>query len=255
VNLCAPAIFTRTLSPKGDFTMNTSKQRLAGLGLILLAIGFNASFAALAHSFDYPDILRRPPPEVLTRFAQGGAALIAMWAAFTLCAAMFVPLSGLVRSAMRERGYAGGDVAFACGAAAGIAQAVGLSRWVFAVPGLAAASQTPGQSDLYAAIFMALHQFAGVGIGEHLGQVFTALWTLALCGAQAKGGLPGRVLSIFALASAALILGGLVEGFATVLAFDPGVLALATPVGFMLLSLWMIATGLIMFVWPKTREQ
>jgi hypothetical protein len=36
---------------------------------------------------------------------------------------------------------------------------------------------------------------------------------------------------------------GLVEGFATVLAFDPGALAHATPLGFLAFSAWLAALG------------
>ena len=44
-------------------------------------------------------------------------------------------------------------------------------------------------------------------------------------------------------AAAALIAFGLAEGFTTVIAFDPGVLGLATPVGYVALSVWMVAVG------------
>jgi len=44
---------------------------VAGLALLALPVAFNAAFAALASSFDYPDILRRPTSEVLARFRAG----------------------------------------------------------------------------------------------------------------------------------------------------------------------------------------
>ncbi len=39
-----------------------------GLLLVLLPIGFNNVFLLLQRTFEYPDILRRSPCEVLTRF-------------------------------------------------------------------------------------------------------------------------------------------------------------------------------------------
>jgi hypothetical protein len=43
--------------------------------------------------------------------------------------------------------------------------------------------------------------------------------------------------------AAALIALGLAEGFATVVAFDAGWLGLATPIGYIALSFWMVAVG------------
>jgi hypothetical protein len=55
--------------------------------------------------------------------------------------------------------------------------------------------------------------------------------------------LPVRWIAILGVAAAGFILAGLAEAYATVLPFDPGFLALAAPVGFMLLSVWMLITG------------
>jgi hypothetical protein len=212
--------------------------RLAGLSLIFLAVAFNAVFAWLGAIFDYPDILRRPAPEILTRFAEGGPALIFAWAAFMASAAWLVPASGWLSAVTAQRGFAT-PAALACGVAAGLAQAAGLARWVFVVPGLAAAAP----SETVTLLFQAIHQYGGVAIGEQLGQFFTAVWVLLLARAQARGGLPVRWIAILGVAAAGFILAGLAEAYATVLPFDPGFLALAAPVGFMLLSVWMLITG------------
>jgi hypothetical protein len=212
--------------------------RLAGLSLIFLAIAFNAVFAWLGAIFDYPDILRRAPSEILTRFSAGGPTLIFAWAAFMLSAAWLVPTSGWLSAVTAQRGIVT-TAALACGVAAGLAQAVGLSRWVFVVPGLAAAPP----SEIVTLLFQAIHQYGGVAIGEQLGQFFTALWVLLLAVAQARGGLPMRWASAVGVVASALIFVCLSEAYATVLPFDPGPLALAAPVGFMLLSVWMLITG------------
>ena len=51
----------------------------AGALLIALPLAFNAAFALLASSFDYPDVLRRPTSEVLVRFREGGSRLLVLW--------------------------------------------------------------------------------------------------------------------------------------------------------------------------------
>jgi hypothetical protein len=213
--------------------------KLAGLSLIFLAVAFNAVFFWLGAVFAYPDILRRPAPEILAMFANGGAPLIAAWAAFMFSAAWLVPASGWLSASTAERGIVT-TAALACGVAAGLAQAVGLARWVFVVPGLAAAPP----SETVTLLFQVVHQYGGVAIGEQLGQFFTALWVLLLAQAQAKGGLPWRWVWPLGVIASALIFVGLSEAYATVLPFDPGLLALAAPVGFMLLSVWMLITGL-----------
>lgn len=63
---------------------------------------------------------------------------------------------------------------------AGVTQAMDLARWVFAVPGLAAIASDPAATaaakETAIVVFNALHQYAGVALGEHIGQIFTALW-------------------------------------------------------------------------------
>ena len=47
----------------------------AGL-LIAVPIAFNLAFFELGRAFDYPNILRREPDEILRRFAAGGSGLV-----------------------------------------------------------------------------------------------------------------------------------------------------------------------------------
>ena len=47
---------------------------LTALLLVVVPIAFNVTFFELSRAFDYPDILRREPDEILRRFDAGGAA-------------------------------------------------------------------------------------------------------------------------------------------------------------------------------------
>ena len=51
---------------------------------IAFAVAFNLPYFALAETFDYPQILRRPAQEVLATFAEAGAPLIGAWYAFAI---------------------------------------------------------------------------------------------------------------------------------------------------------------------------
>lgn len=217
---------------------------ILGLAAILIAIAFNAVFFWLGAIFEYPQILRQPPLEIMARFQAGGTALVIAWTCFLVIALMQAPFAVALS---RAAGTGGGAVA-ALGVASALAQAIGLSRWVFAVPGLANAAGSQDETLRISAVlmFQTLHQFAGVAIGENIGQTLTALWIAAIAIAQWQSPRFGAAIAGLALGAALLILAGLVEGLATVLAFDPGPLAFATPIGYLVFSLWLALTGVML---------
>lgn len=225
--------------------------KAAGLGLIILGVGLNIPFAILGATFGYPDVLRQPTAEVLTRFHAGGTSLIATWYAFMAAALLLVPVAVLVHDALApsdgRRGSTWLRLSTLAGIIAGLTQALGLVRWVFAVPGLARTFADPISSDAArtAAIvaFESLHQFAGVAIGEHLGQLGTVAWAGLLAVELSDRPGFGRWQATLGGGAAVLIACGLAEGFSTVVAFNPGMLGLATPAGYIALSGWMVAVG------------
>jgi len=146
-------------------------------------IAFNASFFALARAFDYPEILRREPDEVLRRFAAGGPGLLLRWQALLASALAMLPLVALL--AVVIPAPPGLTIpAIVVGASAAVVQALGLARWPFGVPELArryVAAEGPEADATRRTIeivFATLHRVLGVGIGEHLGYVLTGLWTV-----------------------------------------------------------------------------
>ena len=155
------------------------QRSLLGAAALSLAIAFNLPFALLAASVDYPDILRRPAGEVLDAFAAGGPTLILTWYGFALSAVgliLFAPALALTTADWTRR--PGLAVAAALmGSLAGIAQAIGLFRWVFAVTALATLHADPAtDADTKASLetaFNLLNGWGGVAIGENLGQILT----------------------------------------------------------------------------------
>lgn len=219
-------------------TSETANGRSTGLATIALAIGFNAPYAVLAATYDYPGVLRRPAGEALDMFAAGGPGLLLTWYAFLLSALALVvlaPALAVTRSRLATRPALAVGAA-ATGALAGLAQAVGLSRWVFAVPDLARAGD-----EAAARSFELLNAWGGVAIGEHIGQMLTAVFALQMMRLQAAerrvvtaglGGLAGL-----------LLLAGTGEGLALALGAPGDLFSLATIAGFLALTLWLIATG------------
>ena len=153
--------------------------------LVIVPIVFNVAFFELGRVFDYPDILRREPDEILRRFAAGGTGLILRWHLLMLSALAMVPLVALL-AAVLGASLALTSVTVVVGVAAGLLQAVGLLRWPYAVPELArrwvaadaAGPEAEATRRSIEVTFAVLHRFLGVGIGEHLGYLLTGLWTL-----------------------------------------------------------------------------
>lgn len=212
---------------------------------ILVGLGFNAPYSVLAATFDYPAILRAPPGEVLARFAEGGPALIATWYAFMVFALVLAPLAaGLALHGDRlVRTPAAAGLAALCGGLAALAQAIGLSRWVFVVPALADlhAAGDPTAQAMAAQQFAMLNLFAGVAVGEHIGQLLTAGFVAALGLAEAAQG--RRKLAVAGYITAACIALGTGEGLAIALGADGDLFSLATIAGYLGLTAWLVALG------------
>jgi hypothetical protein len=226
------------------------QRTLLGLAALLLAVGFNLPFAGLAAQFDYPDILRRPAGEVLTAFAAGGPILILTWYAFALSAVALILFAPALALGTADWGRRPGLAVAAAliGALAGLAQAIGLMRWVFAIPGMAAAYVDPAtDAATRAALAMGfdlLNRWGGVAIGEHLGQLLTVVWV----GLAATQGWVGRLpLSRLAVVPAAVaVVGitlGLGEGLSLALGHEAPVLGMMVVAGFLALSVWLVILG------------
>ena len=170
---------------------DTQVRRLAGLLLIVAPVLFTACFTLLQMQFEYPDILRQPTAAVLTKFAAGGAGLIAVWYVITLSALLFVPVAVLVHQTLRAyQPPAYLWVATTFGVLAGLVQTLGFIRWPFLVPYLAGTYLDPASSEATRAavlvVFEAFNRYAGMAIGEHLGFLCTGIWTFLIAAALVK---------------------------------------------------------------------
>lgn len=227
--------------------MSDKARPATGTSAIALAIVFNIPFALLAESYNYPDVLRGPAGEALDLFVAGGAGLILTWHAFALAALALAPMAIALsltpaRLATRPALAIGAAI---MGSLAGLAQAIGLWRWVFVIPGLAATHADAGAtSDAKLAAeraFEVLNQYGGVAIGEHLGQLLTALFVVMLAGLQWSE--RARVSGVLGFIAALAIAIGTGEGLALALGQSGEMFSLATIAGYLGLTAWLIATG------------
>lgn len=224
-----------------------SVETVAGLFLLAMPIAFNVAFGLLAARFDYPDILRRPDAEVLSRFSAGGTGLVLLWWGFALTAVLFAPLVVLLSRAIGDADPALLAVATTIGVLAAIVQFLGLIRWVFLVPYLARVAgdqqETQARREAAQLVFGAFNRYLGVGVGEHLGYALTGAWSV----------LAGAALTDTAAVPGWLGIPGIVAGASLMVCslefvgpHEPTGWKLAeklTPIAYVLWSLWLFATG------------
>jgi hypothetical protein len=224
-----------------------SVEAAAGVVLIVAPLWFNANFALLGKRFEYPDILRRPTSEVLERFRAGGAGLILLWWTFMLSGLLLIAGAVLLGQVLGFGVIV--PVATTIGVLAGFVQMLGLLRWVYVVPGLARAYTDPSagteQKEATDAVFRALHQYLGVGVGEHLGYLFTGIWSV-LVGIAIVG--DGTALPVWLGWPGVVIGAGLVIGSAEFLGPNEergwGLAGTAIPVLYIAWSVWLLAMGI-----------
>jgi hypothetical protein len=130
-----------------------------------------------------------------------------------------------------------------------------LWRWVFVVPGLARThadpSADPAAKRAAEQTFELINQYGGVAIGEHLGQLLTALFVLLLSAVQWREA--KRVSATIGNATAAAIAIGTGEGLALALGQSGEAFSMATIAGVLGLTIWLIATGVGLMRAPSQR--
>jgi hypothetical protein len=216
--------------------------------LIAVPIAFNLAFFELGRAFDYPNILRKEPDEILRRFAAGGSGLILRWQALLLSALAMLPLVALVAVALDPPAPLA-VTSVVVGATAALVQALGLVRWPFAVPELARRYLAADGPDAAATrqtievVFATLHRLLGVGMGEHLGYLLTGVWTLLVAGSiVATAVLPGW-LGLVGIPIGLALLVGMFEFVGPNEERGWALAGTIVPIAYVAWSIWLIALG------------
>jgi len=218
--------------------------------LVAVPVAFNLAFFELGRAFDYPNILRREPDEILRRFAAGGSGLILRWQALLLSALAMLPLAVLLALVLAAPAPLT-VLSIVVGATASLVQALGIVRWPFAVPELArryvGAADGPAGEAIRQAVevtFATLHRLIGVGIGEHLGYLLTGAWTLLVAASiLSTAVLPGWLGLVSLPIGIALLIGT----FEFVGPNEPDGWSLAgtiVPIAYVAWSIWLIGLGI-----------
>ncbi len=222
-------------------------RRTTGLLLITVSLAFTVCFTLLQQLFEYPDILRQPTGDVLTKFQAGGAGLIAVWYVLTLTAVLFIPVVLLLHRVLAaQEAPTMLWTATVFGIVAGLVQTLGFLRWPFLVPHLAQLYLEPGASEAQRSVavlvFEAFHRYAGMAVGEHLGYLSTSIWTLLVAVVMLRSALFGRWLGVSGITLALGIAAGLLE---------PAGLELAGTINtfsYLAWAVWLMVAGVVLLV-------
>jgi hypothetical protein len=229
-----------------------SAETVAGLFLILVPLAFNAAFTLLAARFDYPDILRRPTAEVLSRFEAGGTSLVTLWWAFAMTAVLFAPLVVLLSAALADADSTLLAVTTTVGVLAALVQFLGLIRWPFLVPYLARVAgdetSTPARQEAADVVFQSANRYLGVAVGEHLGYAFTGAWSVLAGFAITESSSAPAVLGFSGIVVGAMLLVCSLEFLGPHERDGWKVAERLTPIAYVAWSLWLIATGIALLV-------
>ena len=222
--------------------MNT--HRTIGLLLIIAGVTLLIPYTMLTIIFEYPDILRQDTSVILHKFHDGGSELIWTWFAFAMTGIPLLPAFILLGQKLENK-TASARLATTLGVIGLIVQIVGLLRWTFVVPVLAETFVNATDDSTKAATILAfktIHQFAGVLLGEHLGQLFSIAWTVLISFTLLKQKMIPRWLGVFGFIDSFIYLLAQAELFATVIPSFP-VWDLAGFVGSTLWLIWLIIVG------------
>ena len=223
-----------------------------GVLLIVLPIAYNVLFTILARSFDYPDILRRPTAEVLARFSAGGSKLVLTWWGFAMSAVLLAPAAVLVSASFADADPTLLAGATSFGLLAAAVQFLGLIRWPFAVPHLARVmadpTSTASKREAADVIFQTLNRYLGVAVGEHLGYMFTGLWTALVGIAVIQSEVLHPAFGVIGLVLAPLFLIGATEFVGANERDGARFAGTLVPIAYIGWSLWLLVLGIALLV-------
>lgn len=222
-----------------------NNEKTIGWLLIAGAVGVFIPYTVLTMIFEYPDILRQDTAVILTKFHEGGNKLIWTWFAFAILGLSLLPAYILIGKKLEDK-TSMAAVATTIGVIGLIVQMVGLLRWTFVVPVLAnsfVAATDEATKAAAVVAFKTIHQYGGVILGEHLGQLFTIIWTVLISLSFSKLKIMPKWINWVGILSSCIYLLAQAELFATVMPGFP-VWDMAGFIGSTLWLIWLIIVGI-----------
>jgi hypothetical protein len=161
-------------------------RRFAAAVLIIEPLLFFAAFGLLASAINWPASLGLPYDEILPLILAKSGEVRLGYSLYLASSLLTIPMGiALLVVLKRERESVSLKLAAALMFAAAVFKALGITRWLIAMPALAnLLAGANGDPAMVAAIktsFMTLNEYAGGGLGEWMGVgLMSGLWMLAL---------------------------------------------------------------------------
>ncbi|MEO1473046.1 MAG: hypothetical protein AAFS03_03760 [Pseudomonadota bacterium] len=170
------------------------------------------AFFILAPTINWPASLGEPPAIIFPLIMDQSGAVFAGYLSYLIHAVLLIPLAILLRDALRLDG-AMGQAVVTLGVLAGFAKALGITRWLFLMPGLATTYTDPSASsatqEAIAVVYEAFNAYAG-GVGELMGVgLFAGIWTIVISVAVLRRG--WKLVGYAGFGAAALLLSTLLS--------------------------------------------
>jgi hypothetical protein len=185
-------------------------------------------------------VLDEPAGKVLAAFRDNQGAVGAWFSVLALSAALFAPIAIGVGRLSAKRAM---RIAVPVGIAAAVVQVIGLLRWPILVPGYAS-DAAGGDAAVAAAArdsFTTASDILGTAVGETLGYLLTATWTMLVIVALGRR-YAGRWFQVLGAVSAVLVLVGVLSPLGL------PVIDTANFFGYVLWSVWLIALAAVIVV-------
>jgi hypothetical protein len=213
---------------------STTNRRLAAITMTAAACA-TAGFIGLGAAFDYPAVLDEPTAAILDAYREHQTAITAWFAVLVIGAALLAPIAVLLARLTPEpshrRWIAG------LGVAAAAVQVVGLSRWIWLVPGVSRDALDDSSAADAVRRFELAHTWLGQAVGETLGYALTAAFTLVTV--RALGDLP-RALRVIGTIAAVLVATG------TLIPLGVAAASLTNFAGYLLWTVWLLAIAWVL---------
>jgi len=180
-----------------------------GIIILLQVVISTVCFLILMAVFQFPDILREPSSVRFALFLANQSIIVPTYYFLALTGILQIITSVLLFQLFKKKSTIV-TLGVVFGGLTGIFQVLGFIRWSFVIPYLAGLSA--GSPELIGVLEGAFNSYAGMAIGEHLGFLMQAFWTMFL----------GIVIFKTKLFSKKLGVAGIIIGALTLLfAFEP----------------------------------
>jgi len=172
------------------------------------------AFFILFAAINWPVSLDDPAAMALPRVIEQAGPMTIGYSCYLMVGLLLVPATAALNARLGLTGALAG-LTLSLATISAIAKAIGITRWLFAMPVLAHAYVAPGADHAtIAVIFETLNAYAG-GIGEILGVgLISGVWTLVIAAVVFRQ--PGRVtktLGVFAFLTGIGLLATVPAGF------------------------------------------